>query len=67
METLVSLAAMETLASKVLLAHLDPRVTLVMKVLLVHLAMWDQRERRERKAHAASKESADVMEVVDPL
>lgn len=67
METPVSLAAMETLASKVLLAPLDPRVTLVMKVLLVHLVMWGQREKRERRAHAVSKESADLRELVELL
>ena len=67
METPVSLAAMETLAPKVLLAPLDPQVTLVMKVLLVHLVMWGKREKRERRAHAVSKESADLREFVELL
>lgn len=63
MDHLGSLAAMEILALKVFLGHLDPRVTLEMKVLLVHLAVLGQRERRERRAPVASRGSVDPKEL----
>lgn len=65
MAHLVSLAAMETQALKALLDHLDPQVTLEMKVQLVHPVVLGQRGRRERRAPVASKESVDLRDLVE--